>query len=198
MALLRLIRHAASAALLLAVAGCAGLSNKRGIDGAPASESFEMAARVAVRYGTDGYTGSLRWRHRNERDSVELYAPVGTLYARLERDARGAWLETADGKRFEDPDAGALSRRVLGWELPLDALPYWVFTRPAPGPAPQRTDVSPEGRPTLLVQGGWQVRYQAYFEDKALVLPERLELERPGLKVKLIVSRWAEPGAWGR
>lgn len=179
---------------VLALAGCAGLSRKPGISGHPEIDGFELAGRIAVRYGSDGYTGTVRWRHASDRDLVELYTPVGTVYARLTRSATGAVMEMADGKRYEEDDAAALSRRILGWELPLAELPYWVFTRPAPGPAPERLETGQDGRPVLLEQAGWRMRYQAYIEGGSQVLPERFELDQPGLKVRMIVSRWSGPG----
>lgn len=190
----RLVLRLFALGVAATLGACATPGEKAGVHGSPAVDRFEMNARVAVRFGSDGYTGTLRWRHSGRRDAVDLYTPVGTLHARLLRDEQGAAIEMADGRRDADADAGVLSRRVLGWELPLDALPYWVFSRPAPVPAPDRFDVSSEGRPALLQQGGWRVSYQTFFEGAAQVLPERLELDRPGLKVKLIVSRWGQPG----
>lgn len=191
----QVLHRAAALLLVVTLAGCSLFGQKGGVQGKPEVDRFEMNARVAVRFGTDGYTGNLRWRHTQARDTVDIFTPVGTLYARLVRDAGGAVIEMADGKRDSDTDAGTLSRRVLGWELPLDAMPYWVFSRPSPGAEPERFDVSPEGRPALLQQGGWRVKYQTFFEDAAHVLPEKLELDRAGLKVKLIVSRWGQPAA---
>lgn len=177
------------------VAGCSTTSRKLDISGRPAVERFEVAGRIAVRYRGDGYTGSMRWQHAGDRDAVDLYTPVGTLYARLRRDPTGAVMETADGKRYEDADASLLSEQVLGWQLPLDSLAYWLFTRPAPGSTPDRVDADEKGRPATLVQSGWRVRYHDYVERASHVLPARIDLDRPGLVVKLLVSRWAEPGA---
>lgn len=179
----------------LGLTACAGPGRRQGVIGRPTSDGFELSGRIAVQYDGDGYTGMLRWLHGVSSDLVELYAPVGTLYARLRRNQSGAVMETADGKRFDEPDTSALSRRVLGWELPLEQLPHWVFGRSAPGGPPARVDNDTGGRPTRLVQSGWVVSYRSYMEDHSEVLPGRLDLERPGLRVKLIISRWAEPAA---
>ncbi|MFO1318663.1 MAG: lipoprotein insertase outer membrane protein LolB [Burkholderiales bacterium] len=193
---LRRVLLAVCAAAL--VVGCTGTSRKIELAGRPDVDRFEVTGRIAVRYQGDGYTGSMRWQHAGAHDAVDLYTPVGTLYARLRRDPAGAVMEMADGKRYEDRDAGRLAERVLGWELPLDALSAWLFTRPAPGPAPDRIDADDKGRPTLMVQSGWRVRYHDYLERASTVLPGRVELDRPGLVVKLLVSRWGEPGTPGR
>lgn len=179
--------------LVLSLGGCAGLARKpAGVEGRPAPAGFVLEGRIGVRQDGDGYSGSLLWRHSVERDVVELFTPVGTLHARLSRDAHGAMIEMADGRRQREPDAASLSRRVIGWELPLAELPYWLFTRPAPIEQPARLESDAAGRPTRLTQAGWAVFYRDYFQNASDPLPSRLDLEREGLKVRLVVSRWSE------
>ncbi|MCW5627130.1 MAG: lipoprotein insertase outer membrane protein LolB [Burkholderiales bacterium] len=172
---------------LLLISGCAtGPRDGAAVSGRPDPDRFDLAGRLAVRQGTDGYSGSLRWQHADDHDKVELFAPVGTLYARLTRSPAGAVMEFSDGKRYEEADAQALSRRVLGWELPLEELRYWAFALPAPGQPPERFDRDAAGRPIRLDQAGWKVSYLAYDD----VLPSRLDLEQGTLRVRLVVTRW--------
>jgi len=179
--------------LILSLGGCAGLVRKpAGVEGRPDPAGFVLEARIGVRQDGDGYSGSLLWRHSVERDVVELFTPVGTLHARLSRDADGAVIEMADGRRQREPDAASLSRRVIGWELPLAELPYWLFTRPAPIDRPAQLESDAAGRPTRLTQAGWAVFYRDYFQNASDPLPSRLDLEREGLKVRLVVSRWSD------
>jgi outer membrane lipoprotein LolB len=185
---MRIVAACVCASLL---AACS-LLPERAVTGRPSVDAFEVKGRIAVRYNGDGYSGTVRWQHAPSLDTVELYTPIGTLYARLTRTDNGAVMETADGKRFEEADAGALSRRVLGWELPLTSLPHWMFGDPAPGADAGQVSRSPEGLPLQLVQDGWRVRYRSFLPDHP-ALPDRLDLDRPGLAVKLIVSNWRGP-----
>jgi outer membrane lipoprotein LolB len=189
--LLRAAVLAAAAALL--IAGCGTQAKRPGVvTGRPAPDAFELSGRIAVRYGGDGYTGRLLWRHVAARDRLDLYSPLGALHARLARWEAGASLQTSDGKRFEADDAGALARQVLGWDLPLESLRYWVFAREAPGGAPARLDAGPMGRPAVLEQDGWRVTYVEYSGPGPDELPSRLNLDSGGLSVRLIVSEWRE------
>jgi outer membrane lipoprotein LolB len=189
------IRPAWAAALaVLLLSSCSWFVRQEGaVSGRPTAERFELNGRVAVRFEGDGYSGSLRWRHADNRDRVELYGPAGLLYARLSRDADGASMEMSDGRRFQEADAGALSRSVLGWELPLQQLRHWVFARPAPDSAPTKFDVDGDGRPKVLEQDGWKVSYLAYSPVGVDVLPSRMDLEYEGLKVRLIIASWNDP-----
>ncbi len=196
--LLGILLFARRVAGLLAVvwllAACASPERRSGAESErPTPDRFELSGRIAVKYRGDGYTGSLRWRHRDQRDTIELYSPVGTVYARLASSPEGASLRMADGKRFDEADARALARRVLGWDLPLAQMRYWVFARPAPATVATRVDTDQQGRLIALDQDGWQVRYLSFASVGGVLLPDKLELEEPGLKVKLIVSRWGAP-----
>jgi outer membrane lipoprotein LolB len=178
---------AACAAL---VAGCAAPARRPSL-GRADPDFFELRGRIGVRYQGDGFSGSMVWRHAAGADRVELFNPLGAVHARLSRDATGAVLETADGKRHAEPDAEALSRAILGWELPLDALRHWAFGRAAPGTASQ-VERDAAGRPVRLLQDGWEVRYFAWDEVQPGV-PRRIELEQPALKVKIAVASLGEP-----
>jgi outer membrane lipoprotein LolB len=182
-------------AALLLLGSCSLLTRPEAtVEGRPTFDRFELSGRIAVRVHDDGYSGSLRWRHVDDRDRLELFAPTGTVFARLSRGPDGATMEMSDGKRYREADAATLSRSVLGWELPLEQLRFWVFARPAPGSAPTRFDIGADGRPVLLEQDGWRISYLAYSTVGADVLPARLDLERTGLRVRLIVTRWSDPG----
>lgn len=184
----------AAALAVLLLGSCTWFARQEGaVTGRPTAERFELNGRVAVRFEGDGYSGSLRWRHSDNRDRVELYGPAGLLYARLTRAADGASMEMSDGRRFQEADAGALSRSVLGWELPLQQLRHWVFARAAPDSLPTRFEVDGDGRPKLLEQDGWKVSYLAYSPVGTDVLPARLDLVYEGLKVRLIVTSWNDP-----
>jgi outer membrane lipoprotein LolB len=178
------------AACAVFAAGCAAPSRSPP-RGRADPDFFELRGRIGVRYQGDGFSGTLLWRHAAGADRVELFNPLGATHARLSRDAGGAVLETADGKRAAEADAAALSRAILGWELPLDALRHWAFGRAAPGkPAELERDAA--GRPSRLLQNGWEVRYLAWDEAQPGV-PRRIELEQPGLKVKIAVASLGEP-----
>lgn len=186
-------RVAVLAITLAALSACA--LPKRGtsdVEGRPSPDHFDVQARIGVQNGKDGYTGSLRWQRRDERDTVDIFTPVGTLFAKLSRSPSGAAIETANGKRYENADPAQLSREVIGWDLPLESLRYWLFARPAPQTKTQRFDYGRDGKPAFLEQDGWRVTYLAYTDTGAEVLPSRIDLEYPELKVKMIVARWRD------
>lgn len=153
--------------------------------------AFSLNGRVAVKLDDRGYTASLRWRHSATRDSLRLLSPVGSVVAEIEADSNGATLTTGDRKVYRSSDAQALTREVLGWDLPLAGLRYWVTGRADPAAPVQAEDRDDRQRLKSLVQNDWRVAYTEYFGDSAL--PARLGLIHERLNLRLIIERWELP-----
>ena len=178
--------------LLAALAGCA---STRPAQVLPASNvsigAFFLNGRVAVKLDGRGYTASLRWRHSATRDSLRLLSPLGSVVGEIESDSNGATLTTGDKKVYRSSDAQSLTREVLGWDLPLSGLRYWVTGRADPASPVQAEDRDHNQRLKSLMQNDWRIAYLEYFGDSAL--PARLSLAYDRLKLRLIVERWELP-----
>src|SRR5581483_3907940 len=122
-----------ASAAVLALAACATLPEP---SAPPAEGGFELHGRVAVRYGADGASGNIAWRHSGDADDLLITSFLGQGVARIHRTGGEVQL-VAEGKEHRAPDAETLTERVLGWRLPLAGLPDWVQGRPAPGGAAQ-------------------------------------------------------------
>ncbi len=169
---------------------------KPGLSGRPTPDAFDLYGKVAVRHDGDGSSGAVRWQRDGRRDAVDLYGPTGSLVAKIRRTPERATLDAADGKHYEAADAATLSQDVLGWELPLEPLRWWVFGLPAPTLAEAVVEPGPDGRASRITQGEWRVRLRDWQGAAGTPgVPARIDLERPGLAVRLLMSRWAEPQA---
>jgi outer membrane lipoprotein LolB len=175
------LRPALASAAALLLAACAALPKPAA---PPGEGAFELHGRVAVRYGTDGASGNIAWRHAADADDLLITSFLGQGVARIRRSGGEVQLE-AEGRTHRAPDAETLTERVLGWRLPLTGLPDWVQGRPAPGGAAQ---LRREGeRIASFVQDDWKIEYQAFDGER----PSRLRLSRPNLEIRLIVDQWS-------
>lgn len=156
--------------------------------------AFDLTGRVNVRVETKAYPGRIHWQHAPSTDEVWLYSPVGTAVAHMRHDASGALLVTSDGKEYRADDLKVLSRQVLGWDLPLEDLQYWVrgLESPALGTAEREDDEG--GKLKLLKQGGWQVAYLDWAPAGASGLPSKLDVSGAGLRMRLVVDEWKIDG----
>jgi outer membrane lipoprotein LolB len=175
------VKRAAALAVALFIGACAQ-APLRAPEGAL---DFDVAGRIAVRYGKDGFTGNLAWRHARRGDEVMISTPLGQGVARLVREGDAVQLITSEGREFRAADAETLTERVLGFRLPLEGLADWIQGRPSPG-APARTETGDDGRLRALEQSGWRVEFQEYQAAR----PQRLRLTYPGIELRLVVAQW--------
>jgi outer membrane lipoprotein LolB len=187
-------RRAALAALLAAcVSACAVAPHERElatVDPAALS-SFELNGRISLRLPKESFPGRVRWQHAPAIDELWFYSPVGSTVAHLRRDADGALLVTAQGREYRAQDLRQLAFEVLGWDLPLEGLPFWVRGLPWPQASAPSEERDAQGRLTRLTQAGWQVAYLDWSPAGVRGLPSKLDLQGERLRIRLVVERWS-------
>jgi outer membrane lipoprotein LolB len=132
---------------------------------------FDLAGRIAARYGQESFTGNLTWRHARGGDEMLISTPFGQGIARIVRQGEAVLLTTADGKEHRANDAEDLTERVLGFRVPIAGLADWVQGRPSPE----------------LESRGWKVEFQ---ERDAQGRPTRLRASYQGIDLRLAVTQW--------
>ncbi len=179
----------ATGIVLAVVAGCAAPRAPQALPASNAGiDTFSLTGRVAVKLEQRGYSAKLSWRHAAAGDRLRLLSPVGSVIAELEADASGAMLTTGDKKVYRSSDVQALTREVLGWDLPLEGLQHWVVGRVEPELPVQAEERDARGRLTRLTQNDWRITFLAYAGDSAL--PARMALAYDRLSLRLIIDRW--------
>jgi outer membrane lipoprotein LolB len=167
-------------ALLLFAGACAQLGTK-----APQDVEFELAGRLAARYGNEAFSGNLEWRHARDADEMLITSALGAGVARLVREGNSIVLTTAEPKEYRAADAETLTEEVLGFRLPLGGLADWVRGRPS-NPQTARIEYDEGGRVRTLQERGWTIEYQEY-EGKLL---KRMRLTYPDIELRLAISQW--------
>ena len=146
---------------------------------------FQVLGRIAAKYGRDGFTGNVDWRHARSGDDMLISTPLGQGVARIVREGEAVQLTTADGHDYRAPDAETLTERVLGFRLPLAGLADWIRGEPSPGGVSQK-ETLPDGRLSMLQQGDWRVQYLDYDGSR----PRLMQLNYPGIQLRFAISEW--------
>jgi len=161
---------------------------------ARAVDAFQLDGRINVRVENEGHPGRVRWQHSPHADELWFYSPLGATVAQLRQDASGALLITSDGREYRASDLQQLAFDVLGWDLPLGGLPYWVRGLEWPGVETQQETFDPQGRLKYLSQGGWEVSYLDWAPAGVSGLPSKLDLKGERLRMRLLVEKWSVSG----
>ncbi len=179
-AVMRAVMRAAAFSLAILLVACAQVELK------PADNvEFDLVGRIAARYASESFSGSLAWRHARSSDEMLISTALGQGVARIARDGDVVTLSTAEPREYRAADAESLTEQVLGFRLPLSGLADWVRARPSED-APAKIEKSSDGRLLSLEQQGWKVEYQEYQG----ALPSRMRLTYPGIELRLIISQW--------
>ena len=152
--------------------------------------AFSLTGRFSLRQGGQSYSGRFSLRHVGPDNELLLASPFGQGLAEITTGVSGAKLTTSDGETHLAPDAESLTRRLLGYPLPLERLVDWLRARPGPDDA-----VTPDrfGRPSHLRQFPWQIEY-GYDNDDPGALPVRVFAERldgdTAVDLRLRIDEW--------
>jgi len=151
-------------------------------------DQFDLRGRVAIKLDGSGYSARMRWQHLSDSDAVWLYSPVGSTIATITSNHHMATLVTSKKETYRSDNVQALTREVLGWDLPLPGLQHWVQGRADPELVVEAEERDEQDRITRLVQGGWHIEYTKYDDNARL--PSAMVLRFADLRMRLVIDRW--------
>lgn len=154
-----------------------------------ALQDWTLNGRVAMRDGHDAWSAGVHWAQRRDAYHVSLYGPLGQGVMQMSGDPGGGVLRLSDDKVLKSSNMEDLLYREVGWRIPVDGLRYWARGLPVPH-APRHFAFDAKGRLVWLEQFGWRVSYRRYTTVDNLLLPQRIDITRRKLTVKLVVDRW--------
>jgi outer membrane lipoprotein LolB len=181
-----------SAALLaLLLAACATQRPaQKPLPPAAQLDAFRLDGRITVQVEKERFPGSVRWAHAPRREELWFYAPLGSAVAHLVQSPDGASLVDAQGREYRAADLRTLAWDRLGWDLPLDGLPWWVRGLAWPGAPVDRESRDAQGRLAQLEQAGWRIDYLGWGGEGPESLPAKLDLTGERLRLRLLIQAW--------
>jgi outer membrane lipoprotein LolB len=182
------------------LAACAQLSALRVVDRAAALpsqghvEHFRLEGRLSVRAGAESFSGNLVWLRNAREEALLLSTPLGQGVAEIRREGAGMRLTDAEGRIHVAESGDALLRKVLGIDMPLSGLVYWLSAHPRPD-ASFQASLDADGRLVAMQQDGWQIEYGRHRRAGERWLPGRIFARRgEDLEFRLIIDAWEEAG----
>lgn len=160
-------------------------------------DNFKVDGKIALRAEDERATAFFNWEQKKGNYVISLYGPFGRGATYLRRTTKGVTLENAEHGYVGAPDAESLMRDVLGWQVPITGLQYWVRGLADPSAEITSERFDDEGFRTHLEQQGWSVTFKRPRSVNGWQLPGRLDAERDGMKVVMVLSDWDVPLAPG-
>lgn len=153
---------------------------------------WELQGKVAVHHDEGTDSAVIRdWTQTGDRFRIEMSSAVlGMGTVRLVGSPRFLEINDSEGKTHSSRNPNRLIRRTLGWNLPIEALYYWVRGLPVPD-SEHQVFFHPDGRIAYLRQHGWEIHFdQLQHIDGLPRVPRNLTATRGDFRLKLVMTQW--------
>ena len=149
--------------------------------------SWKARGNISVRADRRAWRGRFHWEQAGRRFKMRLSNVLGATLMMISGKFGGAvHAITANGERRRADTPEQLVRELLGVDVPVTNLRFWIAGAPAYG-APARDARARGGKLQSFDQSGWRVRYAAWHESDEL--PGRMVLSRaPGDTAVIAIS----------
>lgn len=170
------------------------LWNKR-IQDLSKQQAWKLSGRASVSYRDNNYPFGLDWQQQNAQNhQLSIRHPVTqNQLARLVSTNSMVTLTTDTGRVFKDRSAERLLERQMRVKIPVDGMQSWVRGIAAPQYPVTNIVLDNYGRPTIIEQAGWSVRYSAYNGATTSALPNTIAISRSqpeNVRVKVRIKSW--------
>lgn len=114
------------AALMLAACAQPPVPQQSGWPQADNTSDFTAEGRLAVRSEGKGSYANFDWTYQNQVQTINVNTPLGNTVGQLCQDKQGVLAVDSKGQVYQEQTAEQLSRRLLGFELPVQYLHIWA------------------------------------------------------------------------
>ncbi len=152
---------------------------------------WNNTGKLSIRTLDQSESANLKWSQAGNRTRIRLSGPLGMGATSIESDTQQLQVSRNGETRHYDISSQAASTASIGWELPLQALPYWILGLPSPQ-TPVLGQLVKNGLLRRLEQLGWTVTYETYGQFEQYTLPTRLKLEHGSTRARLIIRNWTQ------
>jgi outer membrane lipoprotein LolB len=167
----------------------AALAYQARFDQLQSLEHWTLGGRLAISDGKEGGSGSLLWQNDGDETQMSFHGTMGKGAWQLQAGPAGARIELANGETHLAPTIAALVLQQVGWQVPVDALSWWVKGLADPGKWESR-QLDEKGQLVKLSQFGWEVEFGNYGQVSGSWLPSKLTARRGKYLVKMVVRTW--------
>ena len=150
--------------------------------------AWRINGRIAIKSMRDSWSASVDWRQQDDAFDIHFMTYLGQTVAHLQGDPGQVTLHTSD-EDITGTNVDTMLRKHFGWVVPVEGLRYWILGLPVPHLV-EKMQLDEQGRLASLVQSGWHIEYLRYSKDEDIEMPEKMVLEYPQLRVRLVIDRW--------
>lgn len=150
---------------------------------------WKIHGRISIKTPEETSIISIRWQQNKDDIKLRLYGSMGKTYARLVKKDGIATL-TVENKSYTDSNARYLLWSVLGWDLPIDEMQYWIKGTTNPEKNEKQIIRNEKGQLNSFSYKKWQVVFERYKKFESYQLPTKLILTHPKIRIRFSIQSW--------
>ena len=139
---------------------------------------WDMHMRIALRHKKLSWRGIMQWQQHSDSFRIVFNDLLGRRLMLIEsRDDGTVSAVDAKGYRRSAANASLLLKSLLGIEVSLDNLRYWLLGAPEPATSYANLEFDAIGRLLAYEQNGWTIKYTDFHSpDCAASVPANITL----------------------
>lgn len=154
---------------------------------------WRVSGKIALRSANASESARINWQQQEDNSRIKLNGPLGIGAMDIESDGQTLVITQGKDVRILDVSTPEAVFINTGWELPLQALPYWLKGLPSPDFPIDELTLNAQGKNIeRLAQNGWLISYTQYADAGPLSLPAKVVAERDDMRLKLILQTWSD------
>jgi len=154
-------------------------------------QQWQLRGKIGVVAQGKAHSAYFNWQQYQSDYHLQLSGPLGRSAIQLDGSGAGPVSLRQNGhppQIGESPEA--LLKESLQWDLPVSELYWWIRGLAAPDNL-FKSKTYADGTMHQLQQSGWTVDYDRYGMHHGYSLPEKIRLQRQGLRLTILIKRWS-------
>ena len=155
-------------------------------------DNWTLSGKLAIFLETERQTANIYWQQQGNNYNIQLTTFIGTRVLQVIKNEQGIEIINSDDEVFTGQDANALIQQLSpGLDLPITALQQWV--KGNPDNAPFQLNTTQQVGELIGIddsQNVWEVKLQDYNVFSGIALPEKVDLTRDNIRVKIAINQW--------
>ncbi len=156
-------------------------------------KQWQANGKASVTNDQQSLTLTVEWQQQGDQLQVSMTGPLGQGNGQLSGSPGQYQLLGPQGE-FYAANLNDFSWQLLGTDLPLDSLRWWLLGMPDPNLA-YSISFNDLGLAGEITQAGWQIHYPRY-QGQELPLPNRIDLKQldststGNNRARIVITQW--------
>lgn len=152
-------------------------------------KQWQIMGKLGVFTAEEKISLNLFWQQTGSDYEVIISDLFGSPILEMQKQGSTVWLRIEQEEEYWGRDPERLIQQLIGWHLPIEALPQWLLG--LPGHANYQLNNQGVIKKAQLEENGqWLVDYAQYQYWQERLLPRKLQISKKANKLKIIISDW--------